>query len=114
MVARQRRRGPLRLYPASPRSSQLACCYLEPRDEGEALLFAVLQHVLVLPVAQIVKILDTDDIDDLPSTMNFGGFYLAKTNMTDLSLFSYGIAGTAPPSMRTAAPVVAAASGLQR
>src|ERR1700726_1709733 len=65
---------------------QLASCYRKPWYESDPILFAILQHVLVLAVAYIVQVLHTDDVDHLASLVNLSGLYLTETNMADLAL----------------------------
>jgi hypothetical protein len=67
-------------------SSQASGCHREPWDEGQSVFFAIFQHVLVLPVTQVVQVLHADDVDHLAGSVNLSGLYLAEANMADLAL----------------------------
>ena len=47
----------------------------EPRDEADLVLLAVLEHVLTLAVADVVLVLDADDLDRLLRTLDLFYFH---------------------------------------
>src|SRR6516162_5273795 len=70
----------------SASSSQASGCHREPWYEGQLVFFAILQHILMLPVTQVVQVLHADDLDHFAGSVNLGWLYLTETNMADLAL----------------------------
>src|ERR1700730_14765458 len=69
-------------FAARPRQS--SGCYRKPGDEGQVMLLAVLQHVLVLPVSHVVLVLHADDLDHFAGTIDLLGLYLAQPKVPNL------------------------------
>jgi len=58
----------------------------EPRDEADALLLGVGQHVLGLPVGQVVEVLHGGDLGDLGGLLQLRDAHLGQPDRTDLAL----------------------------
>jgi hypothetical protein len=79
--------APGRLVEFAAGLSECSSCEGEPWDESEAFLVAVFDYVFVRPVANVVDILDADDLRDLACLFDLGQGYPAKTDVFDLALF---------------------------
>ncbi len=58
----------------------------KPRNEGEVVLLAIVDHILMLAFADVVLVLHADDVDDLACLVDFVRLDFAETDMADLAL----------------------------
>ena len=58
----------------------------KPGDEGELVFGAVVDDVLMLAVAEVVLVLNADDVDDLAGLVDLVGFDFAESDVADLAL----------------------------
>ena len=58
----------------------------EPRDEADALGLAVVQHVLGLPVGQVVEVLHGGDVEVLAGRLDLLHRDLGEADVADLAL----------------------------
>src|SRR5215472_7287718 len=71
----------------SARLSKFAGSDRIPGYESEIVFFAILEHIFMFPIANIVPVLYCDDFEYFASLIDFARLHFAQPNMPDFARF---------------------------